>query len=91
MHGDFLLKGGEGSNELASSNTFWTDFSSPTSYSFFQEVFLKNIYLATPTLSCGTWNLSVVACELSAVTRKLLVAACGIQFPDQGSNLGYLY
>ena len=45
-------------------------------------LFLKKtpfIYLAALGLSCGTWNLLVVACEL-------LVAACGIQFPDQGSN-----
>ena len=34
--------------------------------------------------SCSMWDLSVVACEL-------LVATCGIQLPDQGSNLGPLH
>ena len=35
-----------------------------------------SIYLAAPGLSCSTWNL--------------LVAVCGIQFPDQQSNPGPL-
>ena len=41
------------------------------------------IYLASQGQSCGTWDL-VVAC-------KLLVVACGIQFPDQGWNQGPLH
>ena len=36
------------------------------------------------TLAWGTQELSVVAC-------KLLIAACSIQFPDQGSNPGPLH
>ena len=36
------------------------------------------------TLAYGTQELSVVACEL-------LIAACSIQFPDQGSNPGPLH
>ena len=35
------------------------------------------VYFAAPGLSCGM--------------QKLLAAACGIQFPDQGSNQGPLY
>ena len=39
------------------------------------------MYLASPGLGCKQAGSSVVVCEL-------LVAACGIQFPDQGSNPG---
>ena len=53
--------------------------------------FLIFIYLALLGLSCGTGELQwqhvgslVAACEL-------LIAACGIQFPDQGLNLGPLH
>ena len=33
----------------------------------------------------------VAARELLVVTWRLLVAACGIQFPDEGLNLGRLH
>ena len=42
---------------------------------------LKNVYLAVPGLSYDMRDLIAEACEL-------LVAACGIQFPDQRLNLG---
>ena len=42
------------------------------------------IYLAPPRLSCGMQALLVAACEL-------LVAACRIYFPDQGSNPGRVH
>ena len=52
---------------------------------YFALFFFKysNIYLAAPGLSCGTRDLFflIVACEL-------LVKACGIQFPDHGSDSG---
>ena len=41
-------------------------------------------FSAGPGLSCGTGHLFVEA-------GKLLVAACGISFPDQGSNPGPLH
>ena len=41
------------------------------------------IYLAAPGLHCGLEDL-----WSSVGLVWLLVAACGIQFPDQGSNLG---
>ena len=58
--------------------------------------FKKNIYLliwlrqvlvvahGIFNLHCGMWDLSVSA-------GKLLVAACGIYFPDQGWNPGPLH
>lgn len=60
--------------------------------SLFIFLFFLNIYLAAPglcealgifSLHCGIQDLLDPACEL-------LVAAGGIQFPDQGSNLGPL-
>ena len=42
------------------------------------------MHLAAVGLSCGTLAFLVEAC-------KLLVAACGIYFLDQGSNLGPLH
>ena len=52
--------------------------------SFFLIFYLFIYNLAASGLSCGKRNLLVVACEL-------LVAACGILFPDQGSNPGPLH
>ena len=60
---------------------------------FFKIFILLIIYLAVLGLSCSTGDLQsslqhvrslVAACEL-------LVAACGIQFPNQGSNLSPLH
>ena len=36
------------------------------------------------SLHCGTWDTFLV------VECRIFVEACGIQFPDQGSNLGPL-
>ena len=57
------------------------------------------IYLAAPVLvaACGTFDLHCSMWDLRSSLRHvgslfaactLLVAACGIQFPDQGSNPG---
>ena len=57
---------------------------------FFFFFLLKNIYLfislAMLGLGCGTWDLSA-----SLQCLGTLVVACGIQFPNQGSNLGRLH
>ena len=44
------------------------------------------IYLAAPGLNCGTWAL-----QSSSHHEGSSALACGIQFPDQGSNLGQLH
>ena len=62
------------------------------------------LYLAAPGLSCcylqqqdmGPFQLLrgaslIVACELFVASYKLVVAAWGIQFSDQGLNLGSLH
>ena len=48
------------------------------------------IYLAALGLNCGTQDLHCGMRDLffSYGMRDLLVVACGIQFPDQGWNLG---
>ena len=60
----------------------------------FLKLILKiSAYLATPGLSCGTghlWSLLRHASSL-VVACELLVAACGIYFPNQGLNLGPLH
>ena len=43
------------------------------------------ISVSAPGLSCSTWDLMVL------ILCKLLVEACGTQFPDQGWNLGPLH
>ena len=55
-------------------------------YTFLYPVIFKNcfIYLAASGLSGSMQDLLIPACEL-------LVAACGIQFPDQELNLGPLH
>ena len=55
------------------------NFSHANTCAISQCAFKKYIfmYLAVPCLSCGSWDL--------------LVAACGIQFSNQGSNLGPLH
>ena len=60
---------------------------------FFLFFFLrKNIYLfgCTESLQRAVSLIFIVACGFSAVACKLLVVACGIWFPDSGSNLGLL-
>ena len=44
------------------------------------------IYLATPGIGCGTWS-SLQHVGHLVESCELLVAACGIQFPNQGLNL----
>jgi len=46
-------------------------------------LFLIFMYLAVPGLSCSTWDLQSSLWHLES-----LVVACGILFPDWGSNLG---
>ena len=55
--------------------------------------FLICIYLFVPALSCSTQGLPYLLRHVVSivVAHELLVAACGIQFPDQGSNLGPLH
>ena len=48
------------------------------------------IYLAVSGLSCGTWDLQLQHMGSLVVACEFLVVACGIQFPDQGSNPGPL-
>ena len=52
------------------------------------ELFFKKLFsfidLTAPGLSCGM-------CDLLVVAGKLLVASCGIEFPDQGWILGPMY
>ena len=48
--------------------------------------FLIFIYFAAPCLSCSTQNR-----QFSLWCVGSIVAACGIQFPDQGSNPGPLH
>ena len=56
---------------------------SPFTYGAF--VFKKNTYLAGPDLSCG--SISAICCS----TWDLLVAACGMSFPDWRLNAGSLH
>ena len=53
--------------------------------------FFLIIYLAVQDLSCGMRDLCFGMWDLLVVARKLLVAVCGIKFPDQESNLGPLH
>ena len=55
--------------------------------------FIYLIYLAVPGLSGSTWSLGSSLWHVGslAVACELLVATCGIQFPDQGSNPGPLH
>ena len=53
--------------------------------------FFLIIYLAVSDLSCGMRDLCFGMWDLLVVARKLLVAVCGIKFPDQESNLGPLH
>ena len=50
-------------------------------------------YLFTTTLSCGMWYFQSLLQRVGSlvVACGLLVAACEIQFPDQGSSLGPLH
>ena len=59
-------------------------------HSFFFNLF---IYVAVPGLSCSMQNLPSSLRHVGSflVACKLLVVACGIQFPAQGSNPGPLY
>ena len=72
----------------------------------FKKIFIcLIIYLAALGLSCGMWDLCCGMWDLccgmqdlqlqhtgsSSAACELLVAACGIQFPDQGSNPGPLH
>ena len=59
-------------------------------HSFFFNLF---IYVVVPGLSCSMQNLpsSLQHVGSLAVVCKLLVVACGIQFPGQGSNPGPLH
>ena len=50
---------------------------------FFKKYLFIIIFLAAPGLHCGLEDLWPLVGLV-----WLLVAACGIQFPDQGSNLG---
>ena len=56
-------------------------------------LFFNSIYLAAMAPSCSTQHLpSSLWCVGPLVAAwELLAAACGIQFPDQGSNLGLLH
>ena len=72
------VQSGEGGFNRQTGHRLWR------AYILYQEIwifffFLKNIYLAALGLRCGMQGLSVAA-------FKCLVAACGIQFPDQESN-----
>ena len=55
-------------------------------------LYLILIYLAALGLSCSTWDRqSLLQHAGSSVTAcEPLIEACGIQFPDQGLNLGPL-
>ena len=65
----------------------WNFFHCRT-YSFFLEL----IYLTAPGLSYGTQDSSLLQnVGPLAAACKPLVAARGIQFPDQASNLGPLH
>ena len=48
-------------------------------FNFFNKIFLFWLYVL------------VAACKIFSCVWKLLVEACGIQFPDQGSNLSSLH
>ena len=62
-----------------------------------ERVFLKKyllvFYSTVAGLSCGMWDLQSPLQHAGSlvVAHKLLVAACGIQFPDQGLNPGFLH
>ena len=58
----------------------------PVTWTGFQEsvCLFVCLFLAAPGPSCGTGHLFVEA-------GKLVVAACGISFPDQGSDMGPLH
>ena len=51
------------------------------------------IYLAALSLSCTMWNCWPLSWNVGSlvVAYELLVATCGIWFPDQGSNPGILH
>ena len=50
-----------------------------------QTQLLKNIYLAAQHVES---SIFLAACGSLVMVCELSVAACGIKFPDQGSNLG---
>ena len=59
-------------------------------YLFFND-FLKHLFICwtVMVLSCGMWDLQPSLWHAGSLVAacKMLVATCGIQFPDQGSNL----
>ena len=61
--------------------------------SFFSKNIFYVVYLAAPGRSCSTCDLpsSLPHSRSLIVTCKLLVVACGIQFPDPELNLGPLH
>ena len=54
------------------------------SFVFLIFIYLALLGLSTQDLRCHMWDLLVVAC-------RIFVAACEVQFPDQGQNTGPLH